>query len=363
MSYRFRHEYCHTNFPRLSEQYLEECQSDPICATYGGYYDCGWAFDVNEDCSCTTTEGPFVFMIFWWIFLCILTLVEIVRLYLLKNIDFTTEPTVNFHTVIETRHQNCASHCVCCKLIFYDSTHRDMFLENIFWKRLLWMLPTGRMSEIFVLSLLTRYGIYVLFAFIFYALYTPEVESDANIDAMDIYPVCVLIVIKIMLQIYYFSGNEYDRHEDWTYEIQEILVDVFGNGLGSLVQSYLPIFYDGNRAPLERFALESDSQSSQRNIDPLPLFNDYKGDEDEVKRKNFDSSLLPLSSTINKRGAGFMDDPLMDFYEPPTLAYGDEDNDMKVEMTATDPVDTVYDDNSAGCKYLMTNPMNSPLDD
>ena len=66
-------------------------------------------------------------------------------------------------------------------------------------------------------------------------------NSDFVMNWYEFYPILVLLVIKMILQISYTFGPQYNAEEEWKPRIHGILTDKFGDA-AEIIKMYLPRF-------------------------------------------------------------------------------------------------------------------------
>eukprot|EP01083_Nonionella_stella_P119310 356562_1 len=251
---------------------LRQCDNDPICeATSRDSWSVSECADHTSsydiwDCECAPVQSHKALMIIWWIVIGFLTLIELGRCLCccVKNyitVDHTQDITIGRNIAnncfallcLYWCTHMCAIHCIWWRYCFKDNVWKQTFVEQIFWKRVLWKAPrTDSRCILFFYGcdLVFRYGANIIFAVLFWFMYSNQVVgADAGMKYYDVVPVAMLIAVKCALQLYYVRGNEYDLREDWPHVIDEVLMDEFGDQLGRLIEEYVPIFYDEKLCP------------------------------------------------------------------------------------------------------------------
>ena len=93
---------------------------------------------------------------------------------------------------------------------------------------------------------ISRYIPYILITWIFVELYI-NYNTNYHITRYEFYPIIILILLKIFLQIYYSKGPIYKPKIEIPRETISILQEIFGYHIGYTIKTFLPIFYDKDR--------------------------------------------------------------------------------------------------------------------
>eukprot|EP01083_Nonionella_stella_P173199 596720_1 len=215
-------DYCVTIYPP------SEINSDNILCEGDAF--CRWPNDDDNGRWCKGSGVKHVGIAYWSIVHFALTVVELCR-------------ACNNVTV---------SPCLCCKLCFYYDW-RDSFYNNVYWERSLWIGTQLTRTNVVSYAIwnFCRYGIFLLFMIGFTIKYKPYTEAkDYYVETEMILSIMIITIAKIVFQVIYFTGSPYtysDREKDdnayRVYLILHTLNSAFGDDIGGIIQTYLPLFY------------------------------------------------------------------------------------------------------------------------
>eukprot|EP01083_Nonionella_stella_P111032 325445_1 len=255
-------EYCNATQPYVEEnETLIVCGNDPICDVN----DMRFPFRLrcshtnsDDDCYCEPLESHSDFLTAWWITAGFLTCFEIGRCfcscrdYMHANTDYDVAEEIDSEEYLLSWYcfeNMCSIHCVFWQYYCMSEAWKRRFVENLFWKRRLWKAPNTKSRCVlfyYGCDMVLRYGANGIFALIMYSNHV--IVSDA--------------------------GKKYDLRQDWPYVIDEILKDIYGDQIGWLIESYVPIFYDEMVCPPE-LLMSSNEHLSGGSTDMISVQSDH----------------------------------------------------------------------------------------
>lgn len=264
--YEIVQDYCYNNYPFNSMDNLYNCNADTICQayyTFGGSLqgtrsyitdshlesDCACiTWNSCDQCECHSDQGIYAIMCTFWILFVCMNIWEFCRCCI--GDILTVENGWISNGDQPNSMDQFASQGLGCYLLCNGCEHQDA-VKRLFWKRNLW-LNVGdhdRKWICFWFDSLIRWTIQIVLAIIATELYVngDNVDDiDYGIQRYEVYPILMLFIFKILMQIYYVNGNAYDQQKENVVLILEILENRFGSDIGHKIKLFMPLFYDEN---------------------------------------------------------------------------------------------------------------------
>ena len=121
--------------------------------------------------------------------------------------------------------------------------YRDFVNEDLYLSRELWKAPDMCTYPLLfhIIDHMIRYGISIGFAVWFIAVPDDELYW---VEWYDLLPVLIVLIIKILLQIWYKQGEPYNKATDEAMLVMSVLDSIFGEHIAHIVRFYIPRFYD-----------------------------------------------------------------------------------------------------------------------
>ncbi len=225
--HNFIMDYCGTKYPDIHDETL--CDDDIWCEYF--YFESG--------AECDAAGTIWRSKLAYWFLLVAVYSVSIGGVYLGSVYKACQDRSVN--------------HCICCVMEDYAknldlciifSIRKDGYIVNngrkfAYLDRGFWIYRSALLWYILIQSL--RYGVWVIITWILVIVFG-DLDCDYVIKWYEFYPVLVLVVVKIVMQLCYTYGPEYNAAKETIPIIDRILTDKYGKDVVKVIKLYLPRF-------------------------------------------------------------------------------------------------------------------------